>query len=600
MPGELTRPTVPATLTHQRLTMYQGEVLMRLVGTGVVILWAVLASGPLARADQVLRLSVISQVWSPQGRTLEAVLSQLDAAAAQGADLALLPQECVDTPGEPIPGPLSQALAQAAARHRMYVVGNLRERDGGKTFLTSFLIDRQGKLVGKYRKSHKMPDETLDLGDDLPVFATEFGPVAMRVGTDRFFPEIDLVYAARGARIILWSQAPEPVEDEHAQDFPSQGRAADFNVYIACARYAYRGPGWITNFYPPYCGCPLGRSYVIDREGQRIASTPRTGGVATAVIPRNNLGPGRSPNRSPAFAAITAPVRLPPKRPWAKRRLRITAIEAHLPVEELLSRLDEAGRLQTDIACTYEYVWIAGPDKKQIASMTANARDNLRRVAEKARQYRMYVLIAGVIDRIERNEAILFDREGREVGRYFKIAKTHDEMIPGEAAPVFDTDFGRIAVRICADEWMVELDRCYAVQGADIVFTPTQSWGPDALFRNLRDISRAMDGVNFLVECTHPSTEAIHRSMIVDPTGAVIARGEYGKAGLVSAVVDLDADRPLRYLRVYDPHKPGGYLPEYQPTAMPRAANDLREAILQSRRPELYGPLAPQPPPNQP
>lgn len=250
--------------------------------------------------------------------------------------------------------------------------------------------------------------------------------------------------------------------------------------------------------------------------------------------------------------------------------------------------------MQSDIVCTYEFVWIAGPDKKQIESMTAVAKKNLQRVAAKAKQYKMYVLVAGVIDRIERNEAILFNRDGEEVWRYHKIAKTHDEMVPGEAAPVFDTDFGRIAARICADEWMVELDRSFAVQGVDIVFTPTQSWGPEALFRNLRDISRAMDGVNFLVECTHPSSEPIHRSMIVDPTGAVIARSEYRRAGIVSAVVDLDADRPPRWLRVYDPHKPGGYLPEYQPTQMPRMANDLRETILASRRPALYTPLTPQ------
>jgi hypothetical protein len=103
-----------------------------------------------------------------------------------------------------------------------------------------------------------------------------------------------------------------------------------------------------------------------------------------------------------------------------------------------------------------------------------------------------------------------------------------------------------------------------------------------------------MDGVNFLVECTHPSTEPIHRSMIVDPTGTVVARSEYRRAGIVSAVIDLDADRPPRWLRVYDPHKPGGYLPEYQPTQMPRMASDLRETILASRRPALYSPLAPQ------
>jgi len=158
---------------------------------------------------------------------------------------------------------------------------------------------------------------------------------------------------------------------------------------------------------------------------------------------------------------------------------------------------------------------------------------------------------------------------------------------------VFETDFGRIAVRICADEWFLELDRCYAIGGADIVFTPTQSWGPDAIFRDLRDISRAMDGGYYLVECTHPSTEARHRTKIIDPAGAVVASSEYRRAGIVSAEIDLDAGRPVRALRVYDPHKPGGYLREFQPERMPRVANDLLEAILAARRPDLYGDLAP-------
>ena len=433
----------------------------------------------------------------------------------------------------------------------------------------------------------------MDLGDDLPVFTTDFGPVAMRVGTDRFFPEIDLAYTAKGARVLLWSQAPEPVEDEHLQDFPSQGRAADLVVAVACARYAWAGKGWITNFYPPYCGCPIGRAYVVTKEGQRVACTARTGGVATAVIRKADLAGGRGTHREPAFAVLTAPVARLPAREWKKRKVRVSAVEAHLGIDELLARLDEAGRMGSDIVCTYELVWIHGPDKDRIARETDVAKKSLERVRAKAREHRMYVLVAGVIDRIERNEAILYDREGNEAGRYAKMAKTHDEMVPGDAAPVFETDFGRVAARICADEWIAELDRAYAVQGADILFTPTQSWGPDALFRDLRDVSRAIDGGFFLVEATHPSTEARHRSVIVDPAGAVVASSEYRKAGIVSAVIDLDADRPPRYLRESDPHTPGGYLPEYQPTRMPRARNDLREAILTSRRPELYKDLAP-------
>jgi len=544
------------------------------------------------RKVRKVRISVVSQIWSDEGRTLDAVLEKIREAACDGADIVALPQECVKTDGEPIPGRISRAIADAAKRYGIYVIGNIRERDGDKLYITSFLCDRKGNIIGKYRKSHKMPDEDIDLGDELPVFKTDFGTIAMRIGTDRFFPEIDLVYSVKGARVIFWAQKPEPVEDEYAQDFPSAGRAADYKLFIACSRYAFAGKGYITNKFPPYCGCPIGRAYVINPEGQRIASTPRTGGgVATAVVPfKQLLGRGRGLNRVRGFKALVQKPLLPDRSKFKKRRIRITIVEP-CPFEELLKKLDEAGKMGSDIVCLYEFVWIPCHGKvseEAIKKGTERARENLSAVAEKAKKWKMYILVAGVIRTIERNEAILFDRNGKDVWHYYKIAKTYDRQICGEETPVFDTDFGRIAVRICADEHMVELDRCYGIKGADILFTPTQSWGPDALFRDLRDISRAMDNGFFLVECTHPSTEYRHRSMIVEPTGVVIARSHHREPSIVTAVVDLDNHRPLRFIRKYKPHKPRGYLPQYQPERLPESANDLREVILQQRRPELY------------
>jgi predicted amidohydrolase len=385
------------------------------------------------------------------------------------------------------------------------------------------------------------------------VFSTDFAPIAMRIGSDRFFADIDHVYTAKGARMIFWSQEPEPVEDEYQQDMPSEGRAADYNVVIACARYSRAESGWITCNFPPYRGSPIGRSYIINREGERVASTTRKGSVATAVIPAEELrGAGRAANPSPAFKALTDPVALPEPREWAKRKIRVTAIENHVGIDDLLSKLDAAGELDTDIVCTYEFVWISGGAPEKVEKQTAAARANLRKVAEKAKQWSMYVLVAGVVDRLERNEAILYGRDGVEVGRYYKIAKTHDEQIVGEETPVLETDFGRIGVRICADEWMVELDRCYGVKGAD--------------------------------------------SLIIEPTGVPVARTEYRSHGLVTAVIDLDNDRSLRFVRDWKPHEPKGYLPEYQDTQVPEMANDLKETILRQRRPELYQVLVPKPP----
>jgi predicted amidohydrolase len=562
--------------------------------------WANALAG---EAPRRVRASVVTLPWSDEGRTLKTVLDRLDeAGTADRSDIVCLPMECVKTDGEPIPGPISQALADKARQYKMYVIGNIREREGAKRYVTSFLCGRDGKLVGKYRKSHKMPDEDMALGDDLPVFATDFGRIAMRIGSDRYFADIDHVYAAKGAGMIFWSQMPEPVEDEYLQDFPSAGRALDYSVFIACSRYSFAKDGWITNMFPPYCGCPIGRSYVINREGERIASTTRKGTVATAVIPAAEVvGGGRGPNKNPAFSALTEPVKLPPPKTWAKRKIRVTAIENHVAVDDLLQKLDQAGQIGSDLVCTYEFVWISGPnktpaDKDRVAKQTAAAKENLRRIAAKAKQWKMYVVVAGVIDRLERNEAICYDRSGVEIGRYHKMIQTHDEQIVGNQTPIIETDFGRFGVRICADNALVEIDRCYAVKGADLVLFATQDWGPDALYRNLREISRSMDGQTFLLQATHSCSEVMHRSVVVEPTGVPVASTQYRSNGLVTAVIDLDKDRPARYVRNYKPHTPAGYLPEYQPTQIPEERNDLKETILRQRRPELYQILAPEKP----
>ena len=57
----------------------------------------------------------------------------------------------------------------------MYVAANLKEKEGEKLYSTSYLIGADGKVVGKYRKSHRLPDEPIALGNELPVFDTAAG-----------------------------------------------------------------------------------------------------------------------------------------------------------------------------------------------------------------------------------------------------------------------------------------------------------------------------------------------------------------------------------------------------------------------------------------
>ena len=291
------------------------------------------ADEALRRRIRKVRIAPISLLWDQGHRTLAHVLRGLDEAGLAGADLACLPEACVHQAPEPIPGPASKAIAQKAAKYKMYVVGNLRERDGPKTFMTSFLCDRTGRIVGKYRKSHRMPHEAgLDLGDDLPVFATDLGVLGMKVGTDHYFPEIDCVLRRRGAKLVVWSTSPFPVRDEHTISLSLRGRAVDNGLHYAVARYAGReGYGGYKAAFSWTATWPLGRAQVIGPDGHTLADSGHAGGVAVATIPAGRLGGGASGGGYPTegkFALITAP-KLPPPLPaktGRKRTIRAAAI----------------------------------------------------------------------------------------------------------------------------------------------------------------------------------------------------------------------------------------------------------------------------------
>jgi N-carbamoylputrescine amidase len=79
------------------------------------------------------------------------------------------------------------------------------------------------------------------------------------------------------------------------------------------------------------------------------------------------------------------------------------------------------------------------------------------------------------------NSVIVFDADGRELGRY---RKTHIPDGPGYEektyfAPgdtgfrVFDTRHGRIGVGICWDQWFPECARALTLLGADLLLYPT-------------------------------------------------------------------------------------------------------------------------------
>ena len=154
-------------------------------------------------------------------------LEALEEAARAGAELVcyaelafepFYPQERapadVSSLAETIPGPTTEAFAARAARLGVAVVLNLFERDGGRTYDSSPVIDFDGKILGNTRMVH-VPDYACfhergyytpgNLG--APVYGTAFGKVGVAICYDRHYPEYMRALALAGAEVVVVPQA---------------------------------------------------------------------------------------------------------------------------------------------------------------------------------------------------------------------------------------------------------------------------------------------------------------------------------------------------------------------------------------------------------
>ncbi|HJS07168.1 MAG TPA: carbon-nitrogen hydrolase family protein, partial [Pirellulales bacterium] len=97
-----------------------------------------------------------------------------------------------------------ERLGRAAAAERMYlVVCNDTLAADGKTHNTSFLIGRDGKLVGRYQKVNlPLVEMSNTRGREFPVFDTpDLGGVGMLICYDMVFPEAARCLALGGADV---------------------------------------------------------------------------------------------------------------------------------------------------------------------------------------------------------------------------------------------------------------------------------------------------------------------------------------------------------------------------------------------------------------
>jgi predicted amidohydrolase len=211
-------------------------------------------------------------------------------ARAAGCDIVVLP-ECLDfgwthpasrERADPIPGPTSERLADAARTHGIYVVAGIHERDGERLYNASVLIDDEGRLVMKHHKINEL-DIAWDLytrGSSLSVVETPFGRVAISICADNLPASISLGHAAghMGARMIL-SPCAWAVEADHDNEKEPYGWDAWDRSYPVIAREHGMTVIGVSNVGPieagPWAGriC-IGSSLAVGPDGTDLVKGP--------------------------------------------------------------------------------------------------------------------------------------------------------------------------------------------------------------------------------------------------------------------------------------------------------------------------------------
>ena len=127
----------------------------------------------------------------------------------------------------------------------VYVIGgSIPERQKDKLYNTCCVFSPEGSLIAKHRKVHLFDidipgkiafkeSDTLTAGDKLTVVETKYGKIGVGICYDLRFPEMAMIYAKRGAKLIVYPGAFNMVTGPVHWQLLQQARALDNQLFVA-------------------------------------------------------------------------------------------------------------------------------------------------------------------------------------------------------------------------------------------------------------------------------------------------------------------------------------------------------------------------------
>ncbi len=259
-------------------------------------------------------------------------------------------------------------------------------------------------------------------------------------------------------------------------------------------------------------------------------------------------------------------------------------------LRKALDRVEEAARAGADIICLPElyrtpyFPRHIGIDASGSAeTVPGESTVAFSRIAKEHEVVIIVPLYEKAPDGKYYNSAVVIDTDGTPGTPYHKVHIPQDPgffekgyFYPGNAYRVVSTQFGRIAVLICYDQWFPEAARCVALEGAEIIIYPTAIGHPSADIPAEGNWQESWE----LIQRSHAIANSVHvaavnrvgqegpcsffgGSFVCDAFGKVLARAA-GREEILIAPVDLSMNR------------------------------DVRESwgFFRNRRPDTYGPVS--------
>lgn len=202
----------------------------------------------------------------------------------------------------PLDGHDTIARMAALARETGVVLPvSLFERDGSRLYNTLVMIDADGEVLGRYRKSH-IPNspgysEKLYFADGntgFRVFETAAGKIGAGICWDQWFPEAARAMVLMGAEVLIYPTAigSEPCfrgwdSRDHWQRVMQGHAGANLTPVIAANRVGVeRGEANEIVFY--------GSSFIADHTGAKLAEADRVSdSVITAALDLDEIAAAR-------------------------------------------------------------------------------------------------------------------------------------------------------------------------------------------------------------------------------------------------------------------------------------------------------------------